>query len=116
MKTYLTCFNKERLMMDDQDEKITLAILLGGIWPCNPFMAELARMTPSTLREFMDMADDFVNTENTLQALADPRKGEHKTENKANLGDEKPTSNHHNRRQEERPEHSIRLMHNNMNV
>ncbi|KAF5459049.1 hypothetical protein F2P56_023038 [Juglans regia] len=63
LKSYLTCFNKERLTTEDQDEKITLAALLGGVWPRSPFMAELARRTPSTLRDFMDWADEFVNAE-----------------------------------------------------
>ncbi|XP_042958112.1 uncharacterized protein LOC122293660 [Carya illinoinensis] len=66
LKTYLTRFNIERLTTKDQDEKITLAALLGGIWPRNPFMAKLARRTPSTLREFKDRANDFVNVEDTL--------------------------------------------------
>lgn len=51
MKTYVAKFNTT----DDQDEKITLAALLDCIWPQNPFMAEMARKTPATLREFMDM-------------------------------------------------------------
>ncbi|XP_040992588.1 uncharacterized protein LOC121239400 [Juglans microcarpa x Juglans regia] len=79
LKTYLTRFNKERLTMDDQDEKITLAALLGGIWPWSLFMAELARRTPSTLRKFMDRAYDFVNSEDTLQALLEPYKQETKS-------------------------------------
>lgn len=44
------------MIADDQDEKITLAALLGGIWPRSPFMAKLVRRTPKTLREFMDRA------------------------------------------------------------
>ncbi|KAF5469159.1 hypothetical protein F2P56_013253 [Juglans regia] len=43
-------------------------------------MTELVRKTPSTLREFMDRADDYVNTEDTLQALLEPRKKEVKSE------------------------------------
>lgn len=53
---------------DDQDEKITLASLLRGIWPRNPFMVEIARRTPTTLREFMDQADGFINAKDTLEA------------------------------------------------
>ncbi|KAG6679587.1 hypothetical protein I3843_13G000400 [Carya illinoinensis] len=85
LKTYLTHFNKERLTIDDQDEKITLATLLDRIWLRCPFMAELARKIPSTLRKFMDGANDFVNAEDPKQALTDSRKGEHKAER------EKPT-------------------------
>lgn len=69
MKTYLAHFNKERMMADDQDEKIMLVALLGGIWPTSPFLVKLARKTPFTLREFMDKANDFVNAKYTLIAL-----------------------------------------------
>ncbi|KAF5469063.1 hypothetical protein F2P56_013163 [Juglans regia] len=68
LKAYLTRFNKEK-MTTDQDEKIMLAALLEGVWPRSPFMAELARKTPSTLQEFMDKVDDFINAEDTLIAL-----------------------------------------------
>lgn len=61
-------------MANDQDEKITLAALRGGIWPINPFMAELTKKTPTTLREFMDRANDIVNAEDTFRALTTPRK------------------------------------------
>lgn len=46
MKVYLTHFNKERMTVDDQYEKIMLATLLGDIWLSSHFMAELARKTP----------------------------------------------------------------------
>ncbi|XP_042972962.1 uncharacterized protein LOC122304763 [Carya illinoinensis] len=49
LKVYVTCLNKESMTTNDQDEKIMLAALLGGIWPRSSFMAELARKTPSTL-------------------------------------------------------------------
>lgn len=41
-------------------------------------MAELARKTLSTLREFIDRVDDFVNAEYTLQTLIVPQKAEMK--------------------------------------
>ncbi|XP_041027035.1 uncharacterized protein LOC121267253 [Juglans microcarpa x Juglans regia] len=66
LKSYLCRFNKERMTTDDQDEKITLAALLGGVWPRNLFMKEIARKTPTSLREFMDRADGFINAEDTL--------------------------------------------------
>lgn len=59
---------------DDQDEKITLATLLGGIWPWNPFMAELVRRTPTTLWELMDKADGFINADDTFWSLTALRK------------------------------------------
>lgn len=39
---------------DDQDKKITLVALLGGVCPRSQFMVELARRNPVMLQEFMD--------------------------------------------------------------
>lgn len=61
LKAYLARFNKERMSTDEQEEKIILAAFLGSIWPQHPFMAELARKTHTTLQEFMDQADQFIN-------------------------------------------------------
>lgn len=72
LKAYLTRFNKEKLTADDQDEKITLAAFLGGMWPRSPYMTKLVRKIPSTQREFMKRADDYVNAEHMLQALLEP--------------------------------------------
>ncbi|XP_042958151.1 uncharacterized protein LOC122293724 [Carya illinoinensis] len=88
-KAYLIQFKKERLSTEDQDEKITLDALLGGIWPQSSFITELARKTPSTLREFMNKDDDYVNAEDTLQALLEPRKQEVKSKSKNSNRDKK---------------------------
>ncbi|XP_042942838.1 uncharacterized protein LOC122277020 [Carya illinoinensis] len=116
LKAYLTRFNKERLTMDDQDEKITLAALLGGVWPCSPFMAKLTRRTPSTLREFMDKADDFVNAEDTLQALVDPGKEDRGIERRNGQVDKKAKASRREREQERRSDHSPRLIYNNLDI
>ncbi|XP_040990914.1 uncharacterized protein LOC121238137 [Juglans microcarpa x Juglans regia] len=76
LKAYLSWFNKECMTIDDLDEKISLATLLGGVWPQSQFMVELTRRTPVTLREFIDQADNFINAKDTLQALTEPRKKE----------------------------------------
>ncbi|XP_040996144.1 uncharacterized protein LOC121242332 [Juglans microcarpa x Juglans regia] len=86
LKLYLSRFNRERMMIDDQDEKITLAALLGGIRPYNPFMIEIARRTPYPLREFMDRADGFINAEDMLRALIAPRRTEQEKANKKAVG------------------------------
>ncbi|XP_040994249.1 uncharacterized protein LOC121240778 [Juglans microcarpa x Juglans regia] len=60
----------------DQDENIMLATLLGGVWPRSPFMEEIARKTPSTLREFMDRADGLaVEAERNLSLQEEWRQG-----------------------------------------
>lgn len=55
-------------------EQITLVDLLGEICTRSLFMAKLAKITLSTLLEFMDKANNFVNRENTLQALTNPQR------------------------------------------
>ncbi|KAF5450115.1 hypothetical protein F2P56_030491 [Juglans regia] len=83
LKIYLSRLNKECMIIEDQDEKITLVALLGGVWLRSQFMAELARRTPATLREFMDQVNNFINVEDTLRALTEPtRKELEQAENK----------------------------------
>lgn len=66
-------FNKENLATNDQVEKITLVMLLGGIWPLSLFMAEIVRRTLVTLWDFMDWVDDFINIDDNPRALTVPR-------------------------------------------
>ncbi|XP_042969059.1 uncharacterized protein LOC122301741 [Carya illinoinensis] len=93
LKAYLTRFNKENLTTNDQDEKIILAALLGGIWPRSLFMIELAKKAPSTLREFMDRADDYINAKDILQALLESRKKETRHGSKGSNRDRKTSLN-----------------------
>lgn len=74
------------MTMNYQDENIALAALLGGIWPINPFMIEIARKTPKMLRDFMDQDDGFNNTKDTLRALTAPRRTELEWANKKIAG------------------------------
>lgn len=62
--------------MNDQDGKIILAALMRGIWPRNFFMIKLARKTLTSLREFIDRVDDYVNVKDTLRALIVSKKME----------------------------------------
>lgn len=72
LMSYISRFNRERMTMDYQNEKITLVALLGGIWPQNSFIAEIARRALTKLREFMDQANGFINNEETFKALTVP--------------------------------------------
>lgn len=84
-------------------------------------MAELARKTPSTLRELMDKADDFVNADDTLQALLEPRKQEVKSEtkNQNSAKDKKIGQGHQDERRERysnQREQGHHLIHNNLSM
>lgn len=51
-----------------------LAALFGGIWSNSLFMAKLTRKMLATLQEFMVRMADFINVEDILKALIDPRR------------------------------------------
>lgn len=52
--------------MEDPNQQITMATLVGEICIRSLFMAKLAKKTLMTLREFMDKVNDFINIEYTL--------------------------------------------------
>ncbi|XP_042944808.1 uncharacterized protein LOC122278688 [Carya illinoinensis] len=86
LKAYLARFNKERLTTNDQDKKITLAALLGGVWP------------------------------HTLQALVDPGKEDRGTERRNGQVDKKAKESRRERARKRCSDHSPRLIHNNLGI
>ncbi|XP_040997304.1 uncharacterized protein LOC121243244 [Juglans microcarpa x Juglans regia] len=87
-------------------------------------MTEIAKRTPSTLREFLDRANDFVNAENTLQAFLEPRKQEMKSEdkNQSSSKDKDKRTHEWNHRDERceryanQQDQGCHMIHNNHNV
>lgn len=67
---------------DDQSEKITLTALLSRVYFQSPFMKEPAKRTPSSIEEFMDQADKFVNYQKTLWDLVSPHREDKKEDRK----------------------------------
>jgi hypothetical protein len=41
LKDFMTHFNQEKLLVDDQDERVIRAALLNGIWQRSSFMEDL---------------------------------------------------------------------------
>lgn len=64
------------MIAEDRDEKITLTMLLGKVWPQFAFMAKLVKRTLVNLQKFIDQADNFINEEDTLNALTELRRKE----------------------------------------
>jgi hypothetical protein len=69
LKYFKTHFNKEKLAVDDQDERIVLAGILGGILLQSSFMEELARKNSSSLQEFINKAVEVINAKDTIMAF-----------------------------------------------
>jgi hypothetical protein len=69
LKDYLAHFNQEKLATESRTKEFVYCPLFQGIRKDGPLMADLARKSPQNLQEFMDRVDEFINQEETLQAL-----------------------------------------------
>jgi hypothetical protein len=75
LKDYLHRFNQEKLTVENPDDQTILLALMNGIEADGPLMAELARRpTLGTLHQFMRKAKEFVNQEETINALTKRKK------------------------------------------
>jgi hypothetical protein len=69
LKDFIARFNKEKLVVDDQDESVVLRALLGGIWLNGPLMQVVTWQTPTTLQQFTDKIDEHINANDTIMAF-----------------------------------------------
>jgi hypothetical protein len=69
LKEFLLRFNQERRTTESPTEEFVHSALYQGIRKDGPLMADLARKPTRYLHEFMERADEFINQEETLQAL-----------------------------------------------
>ena len=62
LKDFMLHFNKEKLEVDNPDDKTMLNVLMQGIRAEGPLMAELARSTQEVaLPRFMKLTEEFIN-------------------------------------------------------
>jgi ribonuclease HI len=71
LKDYLQRFNKERVEAEDMSESVVLTAAINGLHHKGPFVLELAKKTPTTLREFMEKAEEFINQEEMMRMYAE---------------------------------------------
>lgn len=71
MKDFMACFNREKVMVDDPDEKVVLPALLGGIWHHSLFMAKLAQRTPTNISDFVTKEEQFINADESIKAFVE---------------------------------------------
>jgi hypothetical protein len=71
LKDYLQRFNKERVEAEEMSESVVLTAAINGLWHKGPFVLELAKKTPTTLREFMEKAEEFINQEEMVRMYAE---------------------------------------------
>jgi hypothetical protein len=73
LKDHIMRFSQAKLFGESLTNKMVYASLYQGLRPEGPLMAELARLQPENLLEFMEKVEEFINQEETLQAMIGSR-------------------------------------------
>ncbi|XP_075665652.1 uncharacterized protein LOC142635370 [Castanea sativa] len=76
LKSYITCFNKEILSIDEADDKILVAAFTNGLRK-EKFLLSLYKNDPKTMSEVLYRATKYMNVEDALLAREEkPKKRE----------------------------------------
>ena len=76
LRSYITCFNKEALSIDEANDKILVVAFTNGLWK-GKFLFSLYKNDPKTMSEVLYRATKYMNAEDTLLAREEkPRKKE----------------------------------------
>ena len=65
MWSFVTCFNKEALTVDEMDDKLLLATFHNGV-SSDLFIHELYDQEPQTMAELVHSAQSFMNLEDAI--------------------------------------------------
>uniref|UniRef100_A0A2N9F125 Integrase catalytic domain-containing protein n=1 Tax=Fagus sylvatica TaxID=28930 RepID=A0A2N9F125_FAGSY len=105
LRSYLTRFNKETLLVDGADDKVVLTAFISGL-QSGDFLFSVYKDPPSTMTEMMYEAQRYMNGEEALlardQTTGKKRKGDH-ADRPAEPHETRPKAQRNrNRRQEDR--------------
>ena len=76
LRSYIICFNKEALLIDEADDKILVAAFTNGLWK-GKFLFSLYKNDPKTMLDVLYRATKYMNAEDALLACKEkPRKRE----------------------------------------
>ena len=101
LRSYITRFNKETLLIDEADDKILVAAFTNGLWK-GKFLFSLYKNDPKTMSEVLYRVTKYMNTEDALLAREEkPRKKERLEDARQDQGQKK--SRTRDRRDEKRP-------------
>ncbi|XP_065618900.1 uncharacterized protein LOC136063001 [Quercus suber] len=101
LRSYITRFNKEALLIDEVDDKILVATFTNGLRK-GKFLFSLYKNDPKTMSEVFYRATKYMNAEDALLARAEkPRKRERQEDTRQDQERKKPRTG--DRRDERRP-------------
>ena len=104
LRSYITCFNKKALSIDEADDKILVAAFTNGLRK-EKFLFSLYKNDPKTMSEVLYRATKYMNAEDALLAREDkPRKMERLEDARQDQGRKKPrTGDRHDERHSKPP-------------
>ena len=73
LRSYIACFNKEALSIDEADDKILVATFMNRLWK-GKFMFSLYKNDPKTMFDVLYRATKYMNAENALMACEEKPK------------------------------------------
>ena len=105
LRSYLTRFNKETLLVDGADDKVVLTTFISGL-QSGDFLFSIYKDPPASLAEMMYEAQRYMNGEEALQARDSAsrkkRKNEYEDRHHEPLESKPKTQRNRGRRQEDR--------------
>ena len=86
LRSYITCFNKEALSIDEADNKILVAAFTNGLRK-GKFLFSLYKNDPKTMTDVLYRATKYMNAEDALLAREEkPRKRERQEDARQDRG------------------------------
>jgi len=73
LRSYITCFNKEALSIDETDDKILMVAFTNGLRK-GKFLFSLYKNNPKTMSDVLYRATKYMNAENALLAREEKAK------------------------------------------
>ena len=67
LRSYIICFNKEALLIDEADDKILVAAFTNGLWK-GKFLFSLYKNDQKTMSDVLCRATKYMNAEDALLA------------------------------------------------
>ena len=67
LRSYITCFNKEALLIDEADDKILVTTFINGLRK-GKFLFSLYKNDPKTMSDVLYRATKYMNVEDALLA------------------------------------------------
>ena len=90
LRSYITRFKKEALLIDEADDKILVVAFTNGLWK-GKFLFSLYKNNPKTMSKVLYRATKYMNAENALLAREEkPRKRERPEDARQDQGRKKP--------------------------